>query len=315
MMNNCQLFDLSDLGLIRASGDDIEHFLQGQLTNDITEVTSEHSQLSGYCTPKGRLLATMRVISHAGDFLLLMPRERLTPVLQRLSMFVLMSKVTLSDASDELQTIGLYGDCATSLPAADIAAQADDCIATEDGVTTVRIAASAPRFLLIGSAGAITQRRQHLTETTTPGTDQQWRLLDIRAGLPSVFDATIEAFVPQMVNMHLVNGVSFSKGCYTGQEIVARMHYLGKLKRRMYRVAVEGDCPASGADLYSPQSQSGQGSGKIVMSAVSADGVCEALAVIEVANAETGELRLNDENGDKLEILGLPYSFEENISQ
>jgi folate-binding protein YgfZ len=182
-------------------------------------------------------------------------------------------------------------------------------VAAEDGVTIVRIAADAPRFLLLGSAGAIALRRQRLTETPAP--DELWQLLDIRAGLPTVFDTIVEAFVPQMLNMHLVNGVSFSKGCYTGQEIVARMHYLGKLKRRMYRVAVEGDCPASGADLYSPQSQSGQGSGKIVMSAASADGVCEALAVIEVANAEAGQLRLNDENGAKLEILELPYSFEE----
>jgi folate-binding protein YgfZ len=310
-MNNCQLFELSDLGLIRASGDDSEHFLQGQLTNDISEVTSEHSQLSGYCTPKGRLLTTMRVISHGGDFLLLMPRERLTPVLQRLSMFVLMSKVTLSDASDEMQALGLYGDCAASLPTSDMPEEADDSVAAEDGVTIVRIAADAPRFLLIGTAEAITQRQRLLTETTTPATDQQWRLLDIRAGLPTVFDATVEAFVPQMLNMHLVNGVSFSKGCYTGQEIVARMHYLGKLKRRMYRVAIEGECPAIGADLYSPQSQSGQGSGKIVMSAATAENVCEALAVIEVANAETGQLRLNDENGAKLDILKLPYPFEE----
>lgn len=312
-MNNCQLFDLSDFGLIRASGDDSESFLQGQLTNDITKVTSEHSQLSGYCTPKGRLLATMRVISHGGDFLLLMPKERLTSVLQRLGMFVMMSKVTLSDASDELQAIGLDGDCATSLPVDEMPAKADDCTTAEENVTIVRIAADEPRFLLIGSAGAITQLRQHLTETTTPATDQQWRLLDIRAGLPTVFDATIEAFVPQMINMHLVNGVSFSKGCYTGQEIVARMHYLGKLKRRMYHVAFEGECPAGGTDLYSPQSQSGQGSGKIVMSAATAEGVCEALAVIEVANAETGEVRLNDENGAKLEFLELPYSFEESV--
>jgi len=310
-MNNCQLFDLSDLGLIRVSGDDSEHFLQGQLTNDITEVTSEHSQLSGYCTPKGRLLTTMRVVSHGGDFLLLMPGERLAATLQRLSMFVLMSKVTLSDASDELKTIGLYGNCAASLPAGETPAKTDDSIAAKDGVTIVRIAADAPRFLLIGSSGEITQRRQHLTETTTSATNELWQLQDIRAGLPSVFDATVEAFVPQMLNMHLVNGVSFSKGCYTGQEIVARMHYLGKLKRRMYHVAVEGECPASGTDLYSPQSQSGQGSGKIVMSAATAEGACEALAVIEVANAEAGQLRLNDEDGAKLEILELPYSFEE----
>ncbi|MEA3303134.1 MAG: folate-binding protein, partial [Pseudomonadota bacterium] len=268
-MNNCQLFDLTDLGLIRASGDDCELFLQGQLTNDITEVTPERSQLSGYCTPKGRLLATMRVISHDGDFLLLMPKERLAPVLQRLGMFILMSKVTLSDASDELQTIGLYGDCTISLPAGDMPAQADDCVAAADGVTIVRIAAEAQRFLLIGSAGAIAQRWQLLTKTTIPATKELWQLQDIRAGLPTVFEATVEAFVPQMLNMHLVNGVSFTKGCYTGQEIVARMHYLGKLKRRMYHIAVEGECPASGADLYSPQSQSGQGSGKIVMSAAS----------------------------------------------
>lgn len=310
-MNNCQLFDLTGLGLIRASGEESELFLQGQLTNDIAEVTSVRSQLSGYCTPKGRMIANMRVIPHDGDYLLLMPKERLAAVLQRLGMFVLMSKVTLTDASDELQAIGLYGDCTTSLPAGDAPAEADDCITSGDGVTIVRIAADAPRFLLTGSAEAIEQRRQHLTETTTPATDQQWRLLDIRAGLPTVYDATTEAFVPQMLNMHLVNGVSFSKGCYTGQEVVARMHYLGKLKRRMYHVAIEGECPAAGTNLYSPQSQSGQGSGKIVMSAATMEGNCEALAVVEVANAENGELRINDENGAKLEILELPYSFEE----
>lgn len=309
-MSNCQLFDLPDFGLIRASGEDCEHFLQGQLTNDLTEVTAARSQLNGYCTPKGRMIANMRVISHQGDYLLLMPRERLTPVLQRLSMFVLMSKVTLSDASNELQTFGLYGDCSASLSDGETPAQADDCIQADDGVSIVRIAADTPRFLLVGSNSAIKQRRQLLAETTEPGSEEMWQLLDIRAGLPTVYDATTEAFVPQMLNMHLVNGVSFSKGCYTGQEIVARMHYLGKLKRRMFHVAIMGACPATGTDLYSPQSKSGQGSGKIVMSAATADGNCEALAVIEVANAADGQVRIKDENGVELKILELPYSFE-----
>ncbi|MEN8213096.1 MAG: folate-binding protein [Pseudomonadota bacterium] len=310
-MNNCQRFDLTTLGVIRASGEDSEHFLQGQLSNDISAVSAGHSQLDGYCTPKGRMIANMRVLSHQGDFLLLLPKERLAPVLQRLGMYILMSKVTLTDVSDEMQIMGLYGDCAAALSESELPAGSDDCITAEDNVSIVRIAADAPRCLLIGSAGSLEDRSRQLAATTTPGSEEEWRLLDIRAGLPTVYDATAEAFVPQMLNMHLVNGVSFTKGCYTGQEVVARMHYLGKLKRRMYRVGVAGECPAAGAALYSAASQSGQGSGTIVMSAPSGEQTCEALAVIEAASIAAGDVRLHDENGARLEFLQLPYAFEE----
>lgn len=310
-MNQCQQFDLSTLGMIRVSGEDAEHFLQGQLTNDVSRVTAGRSQLSGYCTPKGRMIASMRLLPLQGDFVLLLPKERLAAVLQRLGMFVLMSQVTLSDASAELQAIGLSGDCGAALPAAETPTAADDSIEAQDGVTIVRLADAAPRYLLVGPGDAVAQRQQQLASLAPTASGQQWWLQEIRAGLPTVFAETAEAFVPQMLNMQSVNGVSFSKGCYTGQEVVARMQYLGKLKRRMYRVAIHGECPPPGADLYSPQSSSGQGGGKIVMSAPTAEGGCEALAVVEVANVGSGEFRVADQNGAIVEFLQLPYAIEE----
>lgn len=310
-MNQCQQFDLSTLGMIRVSGEDAEHFLQGQLTNDVSRVTAGRSQLSGYCTPKGRMIASMRLLPLQGDFVLLLPKERLAAVLQRLGMFVLMSQVTLSDASAELQAIGLSGGCGDALPAAETPTAADDSIEAQDGVTIVRLADAAPRYLLVGPGDAVAQRQQQLASLAPTASGQQWWLQEIRAGLPTVFAETAEAFVPQMLNMQSVNGVSFSKGCYTGQEVVARMQYLGKLKRRMYRVAIHGECPPPGADLYSPQSSSGQGGGKIVMSAPTAEGGCEALAVVEVANVGSGEFRVADQNGAIVEFLQLPYAIEE----
>jgi hypothetical protein len=310
-MNQCQQYDLSTLGIIRVSGEDAERFLQGQLTNDVTRVAAGRSQLGGYCTPKGRMIASMRLLPLQGDFVLLLPQERLAAVLQRLSMFVLMSKVTLSDASAELRAIGLSGDCGAALPTAETPAEADDTIAAQDGVAIVRLADAAPRYLLVGPGDAVAQRQQQLASVAPAATEQQWRLQDIRAGLPTVFDQTAEAFVPQMLNLQSVNGVSFTKGCYTGQEVVARMQYLGKLKRRMYRIAIHGECPPPGTDLYSPQSSSGQGGGKIVMSAPTAEGGCEALAVVEVASAGSGEIRVADQNGAVVEFLQLPYAVEE----
>jgi tRNA-modifying protein YgfZ len=310
-MNQCQQYDLSALGMIRVSGEDAEHFLQGQLTNDVSQVAAGRSQLSGYCTPKGRMIASMRLLPLQGDFILLLPKERLPAVLQRLGMFVLMSKVTLGDASTELRAIGLSGDCGAVLTAGETPAEADDSITAQDGVTIVRLAGAAPRYLLVGPGDAVARRQQQLANVAAAAPEQQWWLLDIRAGLPTVFDRTAEAFVPQMLNMQSVNGVSFNKGCYTGQEVVARMQYLGKLKRRMYRVAIHGECPPPGTDLYSPQSSSGQGGGKIVMSAPTAEGGCEALAVVEVANIGSDEVRVADQNGAVVEFLQLPYAVEE----
>jgi hypothetical protein len=138
-----------------------------------------------------------------------------------------------------------------------------------------------------------------------------WSLMDIRAGVPNIFEDTVEAFVPQMANLQLIGGVSFTKGCYTGQEVVARMQYLGKLKRRMYRAHVDStQAPARGAEVFSPSSESGQGAGRIVDVAASPDGGYEVLAVIQISSAGADDLRLVDAEGPALRLLDLPYQFE-----
>jgi folate-binding protein YgfZ len=148
-------------------------------------------------------------------------------------------------------------------------------------------------------------------QVATPTSRESWALLDIRAGMPTVYESTKEAFVPQMANMQLIDGVSFTKGCYTGQEVVARMQYLGKLKRRMYRAKVDtGQAPASGSALFSASDASGQGAGKVVDAAASPEGGFELLVVTPTSCAEADDLRLGDENGPALQILDMPYAFE-----
>ena len=136
-------------------------------------------------------------------------------------------------------------------------------------------------------------------------------MLDILAGTPTIYPQTSEAFVPQMANMQIINGVNFRKGCYTGQEIVARMQYLGKLKRRMYRIHIEGIQPVRPGDaLHSPNSSSGQGTGSIVSAQPDPNGGYMALAVIDIHDAEAGKLQLHDATGPVISLMDLPYTVE-----
>lgn len=308
-LGDSNLSDLSHLGLIRVSGDDKLTFLQGQLTNDINKVSDSLSQISSYCSPKGRMLTSFRIIQRGDELLLMLPVERLEATLKRLRMFVLMSKVTLEDASEQLLRIELNGRCTGTL---DTIPTGDNAVINENGLTLIRLPGDRPRVQVIGEMNAIQPIWEKAAAQATLSSTDAWRLADIRAGLPTVYELTSEAFVPQMANMQLIDGVSFTKGCYTGQEVVARMQYLGKLKRRMYRVGFGTEQqPEPGTELYAPDSASGQGAGKIVDAAPSPEGGFEALIVTEIANAERGDMRLGDENGAVLNFLDMPYSFEQ----
>jgi folate-binding protein YgfZ len=228
-------------------------------------------------------------------------------------MFVLRAKVTLQDVTDQLVRIGLAGACAPGLLGARFPQLPDnsgDATHLND-LTLIRLPGSAPRFEIVGPAEAMQDLWQHLAAKATPLNADFWAWLDLRAGVPTVYPQTIEAFVPQMANMQLIDGVSFRKGCYTGQEIVARMQYLGKLKRRMYLAHVDTDRPpAPGDELFSQASASGQGTGKIVDARPAPEGGYDLLAVIEIDAAERGKLHLNDGSGPTLELRDLPYPFE-----
>lgn len=304
----CALCDLSHLGLIRASGNEVRSFLQGQLTNDVNLVTETLAQLSSYCSPKGRMLGSFWIMQRGDDLLLQMPRERLPAVLKRLQMFVLRAKVTLEDASDTLVRFGIAGTCAeASLPFAPAEAKAT---LTHDGITVLRLPGDRPRFEVIAPAAAAQAVWSKCAKDAMRVEPNFWALLDIRAGIPTVFEDTVEAFVPQMANLQLIGGVSFTKGCYTGQEVVARMQYLGKLKRRMYRARIDSaERPLPGTELYSASSESGQGAGRVVDSATAPDGGYEALVVLQISSAEADDVRLVDASGPVVELLDLPYAF------
>ncbi len=204
---------LNRYGLLAVTGADARAFLHAQLTNDIAGLAPDRAALAGWCTAKGRLLATMLVIPSADGFLLQLSKDLAPAVAKRLSMFVLRSKVKVADESDAWTQYGLWN---ASLNAAGVA--------WEGGVVSVGVGEG--RFLRMG---------KDLSQSCA-GSEDQWTLQEIRAGRPWISAATQDQFVPQMVNLETVGGVDFQKGCYPGQEIVARAQYRGQVKRRMTRV-------------------------------------------------------------------------------
>lgn len=307
--------DLSHFGLLAAHGEDARDFLQAQLTNDLRRVDEGRSQLSAYCNAKGRMLAVLRLFLRDRHFYLEMPRELVEPTLARLRMYVLRAKVSLEEASDGLVRMGLSGPKAEpelaevlgTPPPAEV-----DGVVHAAGITAIRIPGPHPRFELHGDLESIRRAWTRLDVRAAPVGAAPWALLDILAGIPTVLPETVEAFVPQMANLHAVGGLSFEKGCYPGQEVVARMQYLGKLKRRMYRFHVETeDAPVPGQDLYDPASSTpDQSVGKVAAAAPWPDGGWEVLAVVQIASAEgRGGLRLGAPDGPELALRELPYAF------
>jgi len=314
-VNGDVLCDLSDYGLIKVTGADAETFLQGQFTNDVRKVTLDHSQLSAYCSPKGRMLACFRVFRHDDNYYLRLPQERIGAILKRLRMFVLRAKVTLADASEDWLCLGLSGSGAAQ-QLTDYLGETPtsvDAVIHNKGLTVVQVPGIEPRFELYGSVQNCQNLWAALAGKIAYSGSETWRLLDILAGVPNVYDATAEAFVPQMANLQLLHGISFQKGCYTGQEIVARTHYLGKLKRRMYAARVNSDiAPQPGDQLLSAQQDAEIG--KIVDACPHPQGGCALLAVIlnECAEGDTVSLK---ETAEKLAFIPLPYPFTDASAQ
>jgi tRNA-modifying protein YgfZ len=257
-------------------------------------------------------MATFRCIRRKDAYYLQTLQESVSSVLQRLSMYLLRSQVTLSDASDELVKVGITGECADALLQTfcdDLPERTND-VQHLDELTLIRLPGATPRFEVMGPS-SVMQEIWHTAEGQAQSASAAfWALQEIQAGVPTIYPNTKEAFVPQMMNMQLIDGVSFTKGCYVGQEVVARMQYLGKLKRRMYLAHVNTTtAPEPGDELFAKQSTSGQGAGKVVDAQASGDGY-DLLAVIEIASAEEGQVTLGKQ-GPQLEFLSLPYPYSE----
>ena len=292
---------LDDWGLIRAQGPDAASFLHGQLTNDIAHLGADEARLAGYCSAKGRLLASFLVWRSADEILLACSADLLAPTLKRLRMFVLRAKCTLSDASAEVSLHGLSGPAAVQWLGA-AAPAAVWRTSRLDGATIVRLpdAAGVPRFLRAGG----------VSPPPLPELDAQaWRWLEVLGGVARIEAATTEQFVPQMVNYELIGGVDFQKGCYPGQEIVARSQYRGSVKRRSLLFETDGAARA-GAEVYDADDPS-QPAGQVVNAAPrpAATGGAGSVALVEVklAAATAGRLRLGTPDGPALRPLRMPY--------
>lgn len=310
--SNCALTDLSHLGLIAVGGPEAADFLQGQVSNDVRELSDSHTQLSSHCSPKGRMLANFRLLRLRERLLLVLPRSQMEALLKRLRMFKLRAQASIDDASDALVCLGVIGDCAREPLAAGFGSlpEGDHDMVRSGEAALIRIAGPVPRYLFIGpAADAQALWEGAAAAGAVEANPDIWALHDIRAGIPTVLPATADAFVPQMANMQLIDGVSFHKGCYTGQEVVARMQYLGKLKRRMYIAEVDTDTPPTAGDLLSaPGSTSEQGPGRVVDARASASGHWELLVVAEIAAAEGDGLQLGDD-GPLLRLRAPAYGF------
>jgi len=289
---------LTDWGVIRASGDDARSFLQGQLTQDVLELDAGTARLAGYCTAKGRLLASFVVWQRSPtELLLACSADLLAPTLKRLSMFVLRAKCSLSDASAELPLHGLAGATALEALGSDAPpAPWTRRVHGEADIVRLPDVAGLPRFLWAGNGAP----------TLAPMNDEAWRWLEVHSGVPRIVAATAEQFVPQMVNLELVGGVSFQKGCYPGQEVVARSQYRGTLKRRAYLFDSDG-AAMPGQELFA-ESDPGQPAGVVASAARGPDGRYALLAETKIALA--GEpLHLGSLDGPRLRPAALPYAL------
>jgi folate-binding protein YgfZ len=299
------LVDLSDNALIAVTGDDAESFLQGQLTNDVESLPLGAAQWNGWCSAKGRLLATFLLVRRAEGFLLLLPAEIAASIAKRLSMFVLRSKVKIEDASARWVRLAFAGKTAGVIVARHFGFTPDPLRSVEkEGATCVAL--DAERFVILVAPENAPPLWEKLALNATPAGSDAWNLSLIDAGIPVIVAATQEAFVPQMANFELVGGVSFRKGCYPGQEIVARTQYRGILKRRMARAHVAGDArPLVGQDVFSTAFGE-QAAGTIVAVAPAPGGGFDLLVVAQTESLARGDLRWNAPGGPALEILGHP---------
>lgn len=294
---------LKQWGVIRAQGEDAAKFLHSQLTQDFALLGLNEARLAGFCSAKGRLLATLiGWKASESEVLLALPAELLPTILKRLAMFVMRAKCKLSDASAEVQLWGLSGGQAE----AGLGAQAPaSCWATADvnGGKVIRLPglATRARFLLAQDTEAPAPALPVLSEA-------DWQWLELLSGQPWVGSATSEQFVPQMLNLELLGGISFKKGCYPGQEVVARMQYRGTLKRRTFLFETEGQV-LPGQEIFNSEDPT-QPAGMVANAALK-DGQALLLAETKIAALASGSLHLGSVDGPLLRPLALPYELTE----
>ena len=306
MSDTAMFCTLAHEGVLAVRGSDASKFLQGQLTCNLNYLDEHTASLGARCTQKGRMQSSFRILLQGDGCVLAMARGLLEAQLADLKKYAVFSKSKLTDESDAWVRFGVqHGDGALTALGLQLPLETD-AVVRHGALIAVRV--SPARAELWAPAEQAEDLATRLGEQLAQGSLDEWLLGQIRAGIGQVLEPTRELFIPQMLNLQAVGGVSFKKGCYTGQEIVARMQYLGKLKRRLYHVRLLGPTrPEPGTGLFSPVH--GSAIGEIALSAPTADGY-EALAVLQDNAVEDGRIHLGSLEGPALALLTLPYTLD-----
>ncbi len=303
------LCDLSQFGTLKVSGEDAQTFLQNLFSNDVKAVTPALAQWTSFNSAKGRMLASFLVWQNGTDYFLQLPRGLCGAIQKKLSMYVLRSKVKITDASDEVVCLGLSGSSANTLAKESFAAVPQATMGIGQSANAAVIRLGEQRLQIVTTVEQAPTLWKSLACGARLAGSASWDWLTVQAGIPVIVPATQEAFVAQMVNFELIGGVSFKKGCYPGQEIVARTQYLGRLKRRMYLAHVAGSAQA-GDELYSAEME-GQACGTVANVAPAPGGGCDVLAVVQISSHDAHTVHLGGLQGEVLQFLPLPYALPE----
>jgi folate-binding protein YgfZ len=288
---------LAHLGLLSCSGDEAKTFLHSQVTSDINHLNVNAAQHSAWCSGKGRMVASFLLFRNGPDFQIQLSSDLVAMIHKRLQMYVLRAKVKITDLSASRELIGLSGaqaEAALQAAGLPVPARLLDTAAFTDG-TVIRLAT---RFEIVVASDAAADLWQRLAANARPVGTPVWQWLDIQAGIPLITDATKEEFVPQMANFDQLGGVSFHKGCYPGQEVIARTQYLGKVKRHLYRISAAVPM-TPGNSIYSPENPD-HPCGMVANAAPSPDGGYAALAVIQENFVDAGDLELGVPGGSRI---------------
>jgi len=301
--------ELPHMGVIRVQGADAASFLQGQLTQDVALLGSDRAPLAAYCNAKGRMQASFIVVKRsAEEVLLVCARDSVAPMVKRLSLFVLRAKAKLSDATADYRMVGLTGSAVDALQA-----QAQPWSRRDEGDATVVFlypGAGVSRACWLAPSG-------QTPPMGPPLSLDYWHWLSVRSGLAMVGQACFEAFVPQMLNYESVGGVSFKKGCYPGQEVVARSQFRGTIKRRAYLVHASAALSVGQEVFQSHEPE--QACGLVAAAAACPDGqgydaiVSMQTGAAQAEGAAQASLRVGDAHGPALSLLPLPYPLLDDI--
>jgi folate-binding protein YgfZ len=276
---------LTHLGILRFSGPDALSFLQGQVSNDTRRLSERIPVFAAYSNPQGRVVALIYLLPHSSGVIGILPRDILAATMERMRKFILRAKVQIEDAGESLVVAGGFG----ALP------PAESVYREHDGIGVAAVGRDAGRHWIVAAPAKLALQARPATAMRF---EDEWRLADIRAGLPQIYADTSESFVAQMLNLDLLDGISFTKGCYTGQEIIARTQHLGRIKRRLFRLLLPEGSWRIGQPLNLSDGRQGR-----VTEVIESDGRIEALAVL---NVEPGSADAGSETVRATE-LPLPY--------